>query len=122
MTRILLCLSPALATILIGLLTHLNALMLAGAWATAIIAAATPLAIAAQRNHRSLGAALGATAGAMAIRLGGLVLVAVLFAGHQDLVVVEVAIAICLFMNLIIEGVITARTGGAPTGEGTSHG
>jgi len=113
--------APALVTIVFGMMHHNIAVMAAGGLAALIIMAATPLAIAALRNHRSLSASLGATAGAMAIRLAGLVLVALLVSGMAQMAVMVSIIAACLFINLIIEGVITARARGTDNGEGVAH-
>ena len=107
--RLLLSTAPALVCILFGIIAHSSTVILAGALAAVIIAAATPLATAALRNHRRIGASLGATAGAMAIRLGGFVLISFIFAGTPQMAVLECTIAACLFVNLIIEGVASVR-------------
>jgi len=121
MNRLLMSTAPALITILVGMILHNSAVMVAGALAVLIITAATPLAIAALRNHRSMSASLGATAGAMAIRLIGLVLAALLVSGTSQVAVTVSIIAACLFINLIIEGVITARVRVTHAGEGVAH-
>jgi hypothetical protein len=108
---LLLLVSPAALLALIGSLLRIPSLSFAGLIAVTIILVGAPLAIAAQSSHRSFGASASLTAAAMAVRLSGLVTVALCVHGHSQSELIEVAVAACLIVNVIIERFLASRTG-----------
>jgi hypothetical protein len=109
--RRLIPLLPAAVVLLSGIVLHAAMLVKAGIWAAAIISISTLLTTAALRNHPSFRMAVGVSAAAMAIRLGGLVLLCISCAGRADAMTTELVVAGCLFLNVIIEGFLSARVG-----------